>query len=496
MPKLIVIGAGIAGLSTAVHAADNGYDVEVFEHHDVPGGVCTAWQREGYTIDGCIQWLIGAKPGHPMWRLYEEIGATDGVEFLPVDQFARFVDEPTGTELNITDDLDELLAQVRAISPGDEPAFAKIVDAARTMNLMELLPVDAPELTGWLDKLALGWRGRKDLLYMLTHRATIGELRGSVRHPVLHDFLARMFPDIPFAFATSIIGELARGHLFTVQGGSHRFASAIARRLEGLGGKIRYRHDVEEILVENDRAIGVQTTDGERHLADRVVSCAPGYTTIFRMLAGKYADDEVRRRYGQWPMFSPIAIVSFGTTRTWPDLTRSSQLHLQNPFVVGHREVRDISVRNYTFDPTLAPKGGTVIQTMVETDFDLWHDLHHAPRRYAETKRRLADDVRARLRRHAPGIDDAVAMTDVATPYTFWRFARSHRGAYEGFMPTRETMRGHVPKTLPGLQGFHMAGQWVEPGGGIPPAVYSGRQVMQLICKEDGRPFVTRDVAA
>jgi phytoene dehydrogenase-like protein len=61
-------------------------------------------------------------------------------------------------------------------------------------------------------------------------------------------------------------------------------------------------------------------------------------------------------------------------------------------------------------------------------------------------------------------------------------------------MPSAESMFGHVSKTLPGLAGFYMAGQWVEPGGGVPTALMSGRHVAQLICADEGMPFANRPV--
>ena len=56
-------------------------------------------------------------------------------------------------------------------------------------------------------------------------------------------------------------------------------------------------------------------------------------------------------------------------------------------------------------------------------------------------------------------------------------------------MPNSESMFGHVKKKLSGLDGFYMAGQWVEPGGGVPTAVMSGRQAVQILCADDGLPF-------
>lgn len=60
--RTIIIGAGIAGLSSGCYAQMNGYEAEIFEMHNIPGGLCTAWNRKGYTLDGCIHFLVGSKP--------------------------------------------------------------------------------------------------------------------------------------------------------------------------------------------------------------------------------------------------------------------------------------------------------------------------------------------------------------------------------------------------------------------------------------------------
>jgi phytoene dehydrogenase-like protein len=87
-------------------------------------------------------------------------------------------------------------------------------------------------------------------------------------------------------------------------------------------------------------------------------------------------------------------------------------------------------------------------------------------------------------------------MTDVATPLTYWNMARSWRGAYEGWMPSPGTFFGHVSKKLSGLKGFYMAGQWVEPGGGIPPSIMSARQAIQLVCADEQREFTPPSMGA
>ena len=52
--SIIIIGAGIAGLAAGCYAQMNGYKTKIFELHELPGGLCTAWERKGYVFDGCI----------------------------------------------------------------------------------------------------------------------------------------------------------------------------------------------------------------------------------------------------------------------------------------------------------------------------------------------------------------------------------------------------------------------------------------------------------
>ena len=66
MPKsVIIIGAGVAGLAAGCYAQMNGYDSQIFELHDLPGGLCTAWERKGFRFDGCLHYLFGSGPGQP-----------------------------------------------------------------------------------------------------------------------------------------------------------------------------------------------------------------------------------------------------------------------------------------------------------------------------------------------------------------------------------------------------------------------------------------------
>ncbi len=151
------------------------------------------------------------------------------------------------------------------------------------------------------------------------------------------------------------------------------------------------------------------------------------------------------------------------------------------------RAVEQLYARVYNDDPSFAPPGHTVVQLMHATDY-AWWAAHGSD--YGAVKAEVADRMRELLAAYIPGLREDVRMTDVATPLTFWRHARSWRGAFEGWQPSTDSFMHHVPKTLPGLEGLYLAGQWVEPGGGVPTALMSGRQLVQILCDEAGQAFV------
>jgi phytoene dehydrogenase-like protein len=128
---------------------------------------------------------------------------------------------------------------------------------------------------------------------------------------------------------------------------------------------------------------------------------------------------------------------------------------------------------------------------MLTTDYAYWKALSQDRERYRAEKAHIAETVIGLLDRRYPGLAAQVEMCDVATPTTFERYTGNWQGNHQGWLPTTGTFGLRLSKTLPGLEGFYMAGQWVEPGGGLPMSALSGRNVTQIICKAHKRPFVT-----
>ena len=104
--KVIVIGAGIAGLTAGIYALKAGFDVEIYEKNAIPGGECIGWNRKGYHIDNCIHWLTGTKKGTQMYDLWKEVGAlSDDTEYAKLNAFYTSTFE--GKSVTLYNDLEK-----------------------------------------------------------------------------------------------------------------------------------------------------------------------------------------------------------------------------------------------------------------------------------------------------------------------------------------------------------------------------------------------------
>ena len=108
---------------------------------------------------------------------------------------------------------------------------------------------------------------------------------------------------------------------------------------------------------------------------------------------------------------------------------------------------------------------------------------------YKNEKEQIEKDVRAIMEKRYPGISAFIEVCDIATPLTDVNYTGVWKGSYEGFMPTGKNLMNSLNLAIPGLKKFYMAGQWLFPGGGLPPAGQSGKWAVQYICKEESSKF-------
>lgn len=495
--SVIIIGAGFAGFAAGIYARINGYDTTIFEMHNQPGGLCTSWQRKGYTFDGCIHWLVGSSPGSGMHDMWEETGIAQGREFINLDEYCR-IEGSDGRTLVFHTDIDRLEKHLLEFSPADEKPIMEFIKGIRMC-----IPFDTPSKH---DSLFAGIRkrfrstmtfivnGRKMQEWMNTPAQSFA---ARFKDPMLRDaFMNIWVPEFSMFFMLFTFAYLHNRNAGYPIGGSKPMSKALEERYLGLGGIINYKKRVSKILTEGNKAVGVLLEDGTVHNAARVISAADGHATIFDMLDGRYGDARTREPYEKWPVFYPLVFISLGVKRTFNDVPMTVSglsYRLKEPLMLGEKIRDTISAHIYNHDPSMAPEGSTAITVMYETDYEYWKSLAQDKDAYKAKKEETGAIIVKMLEQRFPGITEQVEVIDVATPMTFERYTGNWKGSFEGWLITPENARvlmKPMSQTLPGLSNFYMCGQWVEPGGGLPTAIMSGIRLIKSICREDGRKFV------
>ena len=128
--SIIIIGGGLTGLSAGCYGQMNGYKTTIFEMHDKAGGVCTAWKRKGYTIDGAMNWLVGTKPGSQFYNFWEELGAAQEWKIHNHDRY-MINEDKDGKAFTIYCDADRFEQYLLELAPEDSEVIKEFTQAIR-----------------------------------------------------------------------------------------------------------------------------------------------------------------------------------------------------------------------------------------------------------------------------------------------------------------------------------------------------------------------------
>lgn len=494
--SVIIVGAGIAGLAAGCYAQMNGYASQIFELHDLPGGLCTAWDRKGYVIDGCIHYLFGTAPGQPFHQLWHELGVLEDRPIINHEELMRVVDS-NGRIFHVYADPDRLQAHMQELSPADAELAGSLAQGIRhfmkfDMSIMHKKPRSLMNAADWLNF------NREVLGYALPMakwgQTSARELAAQFKDPLFRRAFPYIFgwEDIPVMVGMSVLAYMATGNAGFPTGGSLAFARALEERYLALGGIIHYGSQVEKVLVEDGRALGVRLYNDEVHRARIIISAADGRGTIFDLLGDDYITSQFRRRYdGHLPIHAQV-LIALGVNRDLAHEPHWATYLLPEPLLIAGEERHALGVKTYCFDPSLAPPGKSVLQMTLESSYGYWQRIY-GRRLYDTEQLQVADIAIDFLEGIYPGIGGEVEVKDVATPLSYERYTGNWLGSTCGWLLTDKTIlmmiRG-LSKRVPGLKNFYMAGQWVEPGGSVPIVAMSGRNVVQLMCDADNREFI------
>jgi phytoene dehydrogenase-like protein len=487
--KVLIIGGGVAGLCAGVYAQSCGYETQILEMHDAPGGLATSWQRNGYTFETCLHWLLGSNPASDWYGRWLEVFDIDKLKFIYPEEFVR-IETEHGECLRIYSEVERLEAEMLQQAPEDAHQVRDFTSAIRSLCHFKMPDPTAAWTSNWGTLL-------RDVPYLPLLRAlsrvSAQEYGERFSNPLLRAFFgngaAAQMSALPLAFSLAWMSLRNAGYPI---GGSQPLIQLICERFAQLGGRLRLGTKVERILVTQDRAVGVRLLNGERIEADWVISAADRHATIHRLLGSQYRDEVTEKTYEDLEPYPSYLQVSLGVAKNLSQEPGFMIRLLDAPIQVDPGTgLSQVSFRTFHFDPTFAPAGKTAVTCFLPTrNFEYWvHLKEHDPAAYQAEKQRIGEAVIAILERKITDLRLAIEVIDISTPATVIRYTGNWKGSMEGWLLTPGRAYRPLENALPGLERFLMVGHWIMPGGGLPSGLITARSAVQTICEEDGIPF-------
>lgn len=482
---VIVVGAGLGGLSAAALLARAGLNVIAVEAQDTAGGYAHGFQRGAYRFDPAVHFIperdfIGA--------VLEYLGTREACELIPIpDLYAarfpglRFVAPAGGPEGYVEE-------HVR-VFPGEAEGLRKF------WGVVDQL---------FRDVITMSMRiGLRDLDEAARQLPTLFKYRSAILGDVLDEYLtdprakavcAAVWPYWglpPSRVSFEVFAQFTRGMMRGTnhcRGGTQGLVDAFVGALAKSGGALLLGSPVERVLVEEGRAAGIRLANGRELRAPVVVSNADALTTLDEMVGPSYLPAPyVRRLRRMEPSLS--ACVLFTATRL--DMRGASAvheefLHRRWDHEESYGEVLQGGLGGMwvtvptLLDPSLAPPGEHTVTLTSMAVFD-------AGTPWEERKARQTESMLDELEAAFPGFRAHVSYVELATPATLHRYGRNQRGAIYGWanIPSQAASK-RLGRETP-VEGLYLSGHWTEEGPGSFRAILSGVRAAELILRKAGR---------
>ena len=483
---VVVVGAGLGGLSAAASLARLGKAVLVVEQHEGPGGYAHVFRRGEYTFDPAIHWTAQAHEGGILDAYLRALGVRDRVEFVrsEVQYGVRFpglaATYPTGVEEFI-----EANARDTDDPDGFERFIRTCVDLTHESRAAGIR-VGLRDLDDAVNQFPLAFKYR-----MATAAEVIDEFvhdeRGRGLSGVIWPHLGVPPSRASFSvYAGQLVATLEDGPFYP-RGSFQRLADALVAAVEQGDGEVVYGTSVTAIDVEGDRVTGV-TLDGSRTVAAEIVVSNADGTWTYEHLDGVDALPPaiVRQLRRLTPSISAF-LLYVATTLDVRDLGHEVFLYRHwdhdQTFqdVLAGRPGGIWAAIPTIHDPSLAPPGEHLIVLSSLAPYDVGRPWQDARERWTEL-------MLGELETMIPGVRDALTFVDSATPLTLERHTRNRGGAIYGWEPTPAQSLGKRLRQRTPIQGLYLAGHWSEPGSGSLRVIYSGIGAAQAIAGIEDLP--------
>jgi all-trans-retinol 13,14-reductase len=464
---IIIIGAGLGGLTAGAKLAREGRKVLIIEQHSQPGGCATTFKRGDFTMEVGLHEMDGPSPKDMKTRIFNELGVFENVKFVRVPEFYRFIN-----------------GRIDVVIPHDPLKAARI--------LKEHFPSEHEGIDVFFDQIFNS--KRKPSASEAGPEKSLGEFLDSIfRNEDLKLVLLGnlgYFHDDPYTISLTYY-SVAQGSYFSggasyIRGGSQKLSDHLAEFITEHEGKVALNHLVTGLITEKNKVTGV--TFRKKKDMHSVISCAYADEIIVNAAIPNIPDllpEEYGNRFraeigNQKPGASLLTIyLGFkGSLKNIGNQHYSTFIFDRSVLTQGDilkNNKGDFQKRNFAFidygqiDSGLAPEGKSVGAICCIDYIDDWEHLQKEE--YAARKEEVSGIFINRLEELIPGLKDQIEYCEAGTSATVRRYTLNPGGAVYGFaqIPSKPVVN------ISGIfDNLHFASAWGKTGGGFSGAIYSG----------------------
>lgn len=504
---VIVVGAGLGGMTAASLLAKRGLSVLMIEQQDKPGGACTSFKRDDhvYDVGAAMLYGFGKKGFRPFHFLLNEL--EEPIDILPHATLARMSFE--GREIIFWPDLQQFIDELTELFPDEKEGLRafysdlyKMYENIVIKNEVIVPPSEFSPRQGLRRLISDPFSIMK--MQKLLSTSTMDLLKKYFHSPILFNFYDKLCSvyayttaeETPAVLAATMFIDNHVGGVYYPAGGAQMLPNTIEKAFEREGGQVIYHHLVDEILIQNGQAYGVRLQDGTEILASRVIANA----TVWNIYGHLVRPENIQPERLKWaqsliPTFPSMTLYMVVDRKAIPENYYPWEIFIENRKVI---DSSDLTLYiNSLVDSSLCPSDELVVMA-IAPNFCTWphaNEPAYHSKDYEAQKQREAERMIEQIEQHIPGFRQHIRSVIIGTPTTIERYLLKNGGAVGG------------PKNQIGqemLKRLHARSEWKNlyfcgdstvMGTGAPAAVVSGVGAANVILRElhqpeyDSHPF-------
>ncbi|MGB2259908.1 MAG: phytoene desaturase family protein [Porticoccaceae bacterium] len=318
----VIIGAGFAGIATALRLKALGYDVTLLERLDSLGGRAQVFERGGYRHDAGPTVITAPFLFDELFELFDE-KLEDHLEFVPLDPFYRF-HFADGSQFDYRASIEDTLTEIRRFSPADADGYLKLLDKSKKVYDVGFKKLVHRPFTRVWDMV----KQIPALLILKCYKTVSQMVNSHLKHPLIrqafsiHPLLVGGNPFKTTAIYTLIHYLERRWGVFFCMGGTGKLVEELGALMQRQGINIVLNADVDEILLANKTATGVRLSDSKTIDADLVIFGGDPETCYQHLLPNNNPLNLPRSIKKQYSM--GLYVLYFGTKKLYPDVAHHS----------------------------------------------------------------------------------------------------------------------------------------------------------------------------